>query len=211
MPVVKIENISEECTWGLWKIVENTEVLMQEVIISDEEKSELVRITNPRRKKEWLAARVILKSIMEHLKIPYLGTRKNDSNKPFLVHNGFHISIAHSFPFAGAIVNKINPCGIDIEKPKPALFFIASKFLNEEESAYVAKKPMDLCLAWAAKEVMYKLYGQRDLSFRDNLLIQPYECKLKGQVNVHLNYDKHESLVPLEYEQMEDTMICYSC
>lgn len=210
MPIVKIENISEECVWGLWKIVENSEVLSREAILSDQEQAELAAISNPKRRKEWLAARVLLKNIMEYIKVPYEGTRKDEFRKPYLIRNGFHISIAHSFPFAGAIVNRMNPCGIDIEKPKPALYFIAPKFLSEKESSYVARKPMDLCLAWAAKEVLYKLYGRKDLSFRDHLLIQPYECGSKGKIRVSVNLNDRIDLVPVEYEQLEETMICYS-
>ncbi len=210
MPVVKIENINEECTWGLWKITENSEVLEKEARFSEEEKTELTKISNPRRKKEWLAARVILKRIMEKLNVMYEGIRKDDACKPYLVHNGYHISLAHSFPYAGAIVNKSKPCGIDIEKPKPALYFIASKFLNDQEDKYVAKKPEDLCLAWAAKEVMFKLYGKKDLSFRDNLLIQPYEYRDKGRIKVHINYPDYQDLTSLQYERVENTVICHS-
>lgn len=210
MPIVKIENISEESTLGLWKITENTDALLHEAVLSENELVEFEKISNLRRKKEWLAVRVLLKTIMHSLNIPYKGTFKDDSSKPFLVHNGFHISLAHSFPYAGAIVNPINPCGIDIEKPKPALYFIASKFLSDKESEYVAKKPLDLCLAWAAKEVMFKLCGKKNLSFRDNLQIEPYECQAKGTVEVCINHENCTGRVPLEYELLEETLICYS-
>jgi 4'-phosphopantetheinyl transferase len=210
MPIVKIENLNEECTWGLWKITENSEVLEKEASFSEEEKIELTKISNPRRKKEWLAARVTLKRIMEKLNIPYEGIRKDESCKPYLIRNGYHISLAHSFPYAGAIVNRTSPCGIDIEKPKPALYFIAPKFLSEKEDEYIVKKPVDLCLAWAAKEVMFKLYGKKDLSFKDNLQIQPYKCTDKGQINVRIQHLDYQHLTPLQYEQLEDTVICHS-
>ena len=210
MPVVKIENISEDCTLGLWKITENTDALYQESVLSENEILEYEKISNLKRKKEWLAVRVLLKTVMKSLNIPYKGTIKDDASKPFLVHNGFHISLAHSFPYAGVIVNRMNPCGIDIEKPKPALYFIASKFLSDKECEYVAKKPMDLCLAWAAKEVMFKLCGKKNLSFRDHLLIEPYECQARGKVEVHINHENRNGRVPLEYELVEETLICYS-
>jgi phosphopantetheinyl transferase len=210
MPIVKIENINEDCTWGLWKIEETTECLMQSAVLSDAEKEELNRISNLCRKKEWLAARVLLKMVMIGKNVPYTGTRKNEICKPFLVNNGHHISLAHSFPFAGVIVNRLAPCGIDIEKPKPSLFHIAPRFLSEPESDYIQKKPMDLCLAWAAKEVLFKLYGNRHISFRDHLKVEPHLCGQKGNFRAAIHHQNDHMEIGLKYEQVEDTLICYS-
>jgi len=210
MPIVKIENISQESILGIWKITENADVLLQEAILSEEELNELSRITNFRRKKEWLSARIILKSLMKSIGVPYEGTYKNEFSKPYLIRNGFHISIAHSFPLAGAMIHKSKPCGMDIEMPKPSLFYIAPKFLNNREDEWIIRKPMDLCLAWAAKEVMYKLCGKKDLSFRENLTLEPYECRSKGEIHVEVNDEGERERVALEYEQIDEMMVCYS-
>lgn len=210
MPIVKIENINEDCSLGLWKIDENTDLLFQSCLLSEEEKTELGKINFLRRKKEWLAARVLLRALIEGLGIPYNGIHKDEHCKPFLISNGYHISIAHSFPLAGVIINRRHACGIDIEKPKPSLFHIAPKFLSEKESDYVQKKPADLCLAWAAKEVMFKLYGRKKISFRENLLINPYIAEAKGQIEACIRFGEDNVPVKLNYEQLEDTLICYS-
>ena len=82
MPIVKIENINEDCTWGLWKIDESIEELSRVVLLSDEEKSELEKINYLQRKKEWLAARVILKLIVERSLVSYAGIRKDNLWQP---------------------------------------------------------------------------------------------------------------------------------
>lgn len=210
MPVIKIEHISEDSVWGLWKIEEDQETLLRNAVLSGEEVSEMDRIANPRRKTEWLASRVMLKTIMDSLGIPYRGLRKNEASKPYLVNDGFHISLAHSFPIAGAMVNRNSPCGIDIEKPKPALFTIATKFLSDEEWNTIPKRLPELCLAWAVKEVLYKLYGDKRISFRENLVLHPFIYSPKGRIRACIRRMGESKSVNLGYEQAGDMMVCYS-
>jgi 4'-phosphopantetheinyl transferase len=210
MPFVKIENINEDCCWGLWKIDESPEVLHKACVLSSEEKSELKKISNPVRKTEWLAARALLKVIIEGQGLEYSGISKNESDKPYLVNNGIHISLAHSFPVAGAIVNRKKPCGIDIEKPKPALFQIASKFLSETEMGYIKNNSMDLCVAWACKEVMFKMYGRKKISFKKNLQVDPFIFNWNGWVQGLISFENEPVPVQFEYQLFEDSIICYS-
>ena len=212
MPVVKIEDINKDSCWGLWKIEETTDALQNLSFLSKEELNELNQITNLRRKKEWLGARALLKHIIDkYLVMEYHGTYKDEHNKPFLHNHSAHISIAHCFPYATTLVNRNHPCGIDIETPKPALFHVAPKFLNTEELKNIKYKPKDLCLAWTAKEVLYKLHGKQKLSFRENLHIVPKSPKSKkGQITAEIELSETTNRYTLVYEILENYMICYS-
>jgi len=212
MPVVKIENINDDLCWGLWKIGETSESLLNFSYLSEAEKKELFQISNIKRKKEWLAARALLRHMVEkHLMLEYQGTFKDDHKKPFLFGQNLHISIAHSFPYAVVLINKSHPCGIDIEKPKPALFHVAPKFLDAIELKEIKNNPEDLCLAWAAKEVLFKLHGKQKLNFKDNLHIQPYSLKNKrGQIKADIKLSESNVPYSLVYEIRETYVICYS-
>lgn len=212
MPVVKIENINDDICWGLWKIDETTDSLLNFSHLSEEEKKELSQISNIKRKKEWLGARALLKHIVEkHLSLEYQGTFKDAHKKPFLFRQNVHISIAHSFPYAVVLINKNHPCGIDIEKPKPALFHVAPKFLDAIELKEIKNNPEDLCLAWAAKEVLFKLHGKQKLNFKDNLHIQPYTLKnKKGQIKAEIKVSELKIQHSLVFEIRESYVICYS-
>ncbi|MFC2125132.1 4'-phosphopantetheinyl transferase family protein [Bacteroidota bacterium] len=212
MPVVKIENISDDSCWGLWKIEETPESLMDLSFLSNEEIEELSRISNLKRKKEWLGARALLKYVInKHLSWDYRGTFKDENNKPFLHNHSAHISIAHSFPYAVALLNRNSACGIDIEKPKPALFHVAPKFLNTYEFKNIKHMPENLCLTWAAKEVLYKLHGKQKLSFKENLHIDPESLNSKkGLINAEIELSETCTKYSLVYEIMESYVICYS-
>jgi len=212
MPVVKIENISDDSCWGLWKIEETTESLMNLTFLSDDEINELNHITNLKRKKEWLGARALVKHVInKNLSLEYRGTFKDENNKPFLHGHAAHISIAHCFPYAVTIINRINACGIDIEKPKPALFHVAPKFLSAHELGSIKHIPVDLCLAWAAKEVLFKLHGKQKLSFKENLHIDPDSLNSKkGHITAEIELSGTSNYYSLVYEIMEGYVICYS-
>ena len=212
MPVVKIENISDDSCWGLWKIEETTDSLLNLSFLSGEEHKELSRISNLKRKKEWLAARALLKHVInKNLSLEYLGTYKDENNKPFLFGHTAHISIAHSFPYAVTLLNRNHACGIDIEKPKPALFHVARKFLDTQELKEIKHNSGDLCLAWAAKEVLYKLHGKQKLSFRENLHIDIISLQNKErQFTAEIALPESCNKYSLVYETMENYVICYS-
>jgi len=212
MPLIKIDNISNYSCWGLWKIEETTESLQNQSFLSHEELTELEHISNLKRKKEWLGARVLLKDIISnHLSLEYHGTHKDEHNKPFLHHHDIHISIAHCFPFAVTLINRNHACGIDIETPKPALFHVASKFLSIEELKVIKNKPDDLCLAWSAKEVLYKMLGQKKINFKNNLHIIPESLKSKqGRIKAEIELPEITYTVTLVYEIRENYIICYS-
>lgn len=210
MPIVNIKHISDHVTYGMWKIKENVDFLHRKAYLSSYEQAEYVKIQNIKRKKEWLSARVTLSSICTSLNIKYNGIIKDESNKPHLIGVPWHISISHSFPYAAALINTTGPCGIDIEMAKPSLFNISKRFLNEEELKQIPRDPMYLCSAWAAKEVLFKIYGRKSLSFKNNLFLSPYELKKEGQIQGHIKMEMGTEDYLLQYFQLDGFIVCYS-
>jgi phosphopantetheinyl transferase len=210
MPLLRIEHINDHVSYGLWKIEENADFLLKNVFLSKEEKIEYKRIQHVKRKKEWLSARATLLSLCKELDIKCKGTVKDDNNKPHLIGVPSHISISHSFPYALVLLNKKAPCGIDIEKAKPAFFHVSSKFLNETEIKQIPRDPQHLCAAWAAKEVLYKLHGRGKISFKNNLFLSPYELKDAGEIEGHIKLDMGTGNYLIKYFQLDDFIICYS-
>lgn len=96
--------------------------------------------------------------------------------KPHLK-DGTHISITHSFDFAGVIFSGKPEVGIDIEKQRDKILRIAHKFtpLNEYRSlandeALIRK----LTMVWTAKESIYKVMSQPGLSFLEHIRIEDF-------------------------------------
>jgi len=210
MPIVNIKHISDHVTYGIWKIEENINFLRRKAYLSSYEQIEYKKIQNIKRKKEWLSARITMLSICEALDIKYKGTYKDENKKPHLIGVPWHISISHSFPYAAALINTSGPCGIDIEMAKPSLFHVSRRFLNEEELKQIPRSPMHLCSAWAAKEVLFKIYGRKNLSFKNNLLLSPYELKQEGQIQGHIKLEMETGGYLMSYFQIDGFIVCYS-
>ena len=134
MPIVKVETIEEQAIWGVWKIEEDNDFLLSNDVLSSGESDELAIINLEKRRHEWLAARIMLKQLHDHISIPFSGTEKDENKKPFLINSSYHISLAHCYPYAAAMIHFNHSCGIDIETPKPVLLKLAAKYLSEEES-----------------------------------------------------------------------------
>ncbi len=210
MPIVKIKHINDNVTFGMWKIEEKEDYLQKHVRLSKQERAEYKRIQNVKRKKEWLSARAALLEVCKSLKIKYKGTVKDENNKPHLKGLPWHISISHSFPYAIALINKNEPCGVDIEKAKPALFHVSKRFLNDRELNDIPRNPGNLCAAWAAKEVLFKIYGRQKISFKENLLLSPFDLKPQGNIIGQIKLEMGTRDYILEYFQLEDFVVIYS-
>ncbi|MEM6845619.1 MAG: 4'-phosphopantetheinyl transferase superfamily protein [Bacteroidota bacterium] len=173
MPLVKLEKINQNSSWALWKIEETPEQLAAYVHLHADDLSELHGIHHPRKKLEWLSGRAALRALMDDENHTEFRISKDEKGKPYLPECTFHISLAHSFPYGTAIIHRNCPIGIDIEKPSPKLLRVKHKFLNLSESETVLDDLDKLCIYWAAKESLYKLYGRKQLSLKQNIAVQP--------------------------------------
>ena len=108
------------------------------------------------------------------------------------------------------MINKNEPCGVDIEKAKPALFQVSKRFLNDRELNEIPRNPGNLCAAWAAKEVLFKIYGRQKISFKENLLLSPFDLKPQGNNIGQIKLEMGTRDYILEYFQLEDFVVIYS-
>jgi 4'-phosphopantetheinyl transferase len=79
--------------------------------------------------------------------------------------------------------------GIDVEHKRKQLENIAPRFMNAselEEWQQSSRKQDYLQLVWGAKEALYKVYGRKQLVFRENLLVSGLHPaiaeKFKGEI-----------------------------
>ncbi len=169
MPLVKLEKINQNSSWALWKIEETAELLTKYVHLPSDDLTELREIHHPRKKLEWLSGRAALRALLDVENHSDFRLMKDDFGKPYLPERSFHISLANSFPYGAAIIHRHHPVGIDIEKPSTKLLRVKHKFLNSAEADEALDDLEKLCVYWAAKESLYKLYGRKQLSLKQNI------------------------------------------
>lgn len=163
--------IDEHSLYAIWKITESTEELRSAISLREGEEALYRSFVAESRKKQWLAYRILVRDLLKPEEFP---VEYDSSGKPFLAGSDFHISVTHTDDLAAVIISRHAKVGIDIEKIRPRIEKVRDKFLSEEESSMIGKERAleQLTLAWCAKEALYKLYGRRNLDFRENIRIE---------------------------------------
>jgi len=186
MPFYKKISVANHTNIYLWKIDEEIDDLKQHLSLSETSLNRLAKMKSDSHTKGFLAVRQLLRNI-----------NYSDSDlfydafgKPILKDNK-NISISHSHKFACIIISD-NPVGIDIElkterilKNIPLLFeedFILNFDGSQEEAITLTT------FCWSIKEAIFKLLPENDISFKDNISIQPFQlnessCVVKATIN----------------------------
>lgn len=199
MPLEKLES-STERAWGLWHIQE-TETELMELI--REYETIPVHITHPQKRLEFCVGRVLAKTLLEQLSAPFAGIVKDEFGKPFFKGHSYQLSLSHSYPYVGALVDRSKPAGIDVEQIKTKLLKIAPRVLHTTELKDAGDNEIKHCIYWCAKEALIKIYGKKDLVFAENLLINPFELQQQGNITGRIIANHTETTILLYYEVHE--------
>jgi 4'-phosphopantetheinyl transferase len=163
--------IDDHSLYAVWHITETAEDLRSALILDAGEDMLYTSFVAESRKKQWLAYRLLLRRLLapDDVAIEY-----DPSGKPYLAGSDMHISVTHTEDLAAVIISRNARVGIDIEKAKPRILKVRDKFISDEESSFILKETEleQLTLAWCAKEALYKLFGLRNLDFRENIRVE---------------------------------------
>ena len=202
MPIEKIHRENNRA-WGLWHISEDERALLREASGETIPAS----LTNPNKRLEHIAGRVLVKYLMTQSGLKYMGIRKDDFGKPFPVDSTYQLSLSHSYPYVAALIDSSQPVGIDLEQPKPKLLKIAPRVLSKEELEDAGDDLVKHCVLWCAKEAMIKVYGKKDLALAENLIIAPFRCSNEGDILGRIIVRGNETKVPLHYSVHKDFVV----
>ena len=166
----------------VWQVTSCSKDLLPRVYLVKEEQNEFRVLKTEKRKVEFLACRLALKTIfsdnliLKHLK----------SGKP-IVNEVPHISISHSNNYIAIVFGKEN-IGLDIELPQEKMQSIISRVLSADENNFFLKNPTAIlaCKLWGIKEATLKYIGDKKLSFRQDIKINKNSVScLNHQLAVH--------------------------
>lgn len=171
MPLYKTITPNSQTIVKIWKITESYDELMETVKLKPKSLQRVLKMKSGIHQCGFLSVRRLIAEFgYSDVDLHY-----NEHGKPYL-EDGKYISITHSFNFSAVIVSDFK-VGIDIEKQRPIITNIASKFVDYEfeylktsEDEYVRK----LTVIWCAKESLYKLFATPGLSFKQHILIIPF-------------------------------------
>jgi len=87
---------------------------------------------------------------------------------------------------------------------------IKEKFLKPDELAFILNENIEqLYACWCAKEAVYKLQGNKGISFLENMTILPFQYKPQGVMTLMLRKGGLIKSFQVYYENFQDYMLGY--
>jgi 4'-phosphopantetheinyl transferase len=193
--------------WSFMKITEDEQALLKRIPFPENIPTHL---TNTNKRLEFIAARVLINELLNTWDLSYQGLTKDEFGKPFLVGHNFQISLSHSYPYVAAVIDRKRNVGIDLEQPKPKLLKIASRVLASDELEDAGTDVVKHCVYWCAKESLVKVHGKKDLTFSENLMIDPFSLENEGELIGRIIVNNSETAIPLQYFVHESFVVVLS-
>lgn len=164
MPLFLNEEIFPDVRLGIWVISESSDDFWALSPYVESSRSEFNALyKSEQRKCEVLAVRLLIKEIIgDNVQLLH-----QDNGKPYLS-SGMNISISHTRGFAVIIVSHSKQVSVDIEYFSNRIERIRSKFMRDDENA---SSQVKLLMHWCAKETMYKLFPEDNLTFNKMQLL----------------------------------------
>ncbi|MFH1320677.1 MAG: 4'-phosphopantetheinyl transferase superfamily protein [Bacteroidota bacterium] len=206
------KNIEKDTILGLWKIEETIDWCISRLQLNENDLKILNWYNSKHRRLQRLITQLLLQNMLNHKTKVEIKYDKN--GKPSLPDFPYEISISHSKIFVAILISKTYNIGIDIEQINPKVERISEKFINSYElkqfSAGLNKENIEqMHVIWGAKESLYKLYGKRNLNFKENLLTEPFDYKQKGVIKARISTGNKNRQFSLYYEKIKDYMLVY--
>ena len=103
--------------------------------------------------------------------------------------------------------------GIDLEYMSHKISRLADRFINETEK--ITDDPdlirYHLYIHWCAKEALYKICDKKDINFKKNLRIEPFEPDDNGSIVGTVDNIYGNDTYNLNYFKMDNYIIVWCC
>ncbi|MBF8961824.1 4'-phosphopantetheinyl transferase superfamily protein [Pontibacter sp. FD36] len=209
MPLLQTRELDAHTLLGVWLLDEAPEALrplLPAHLIPDEN----LQLAHPRRQREWLASRALVYQLLQQFTSEPLPLLRDATGKPVFAESQFQLSITHSPRLAAVILSEKYDVGIDIEQVSAKALRVADKFLTEQEKVFTAADEQQTCLYWSAKETLYKMYSQKQLIFKENLLVEPSHGPENNLLQGHVITDNFSKLYQIHHEVLHNHVLTYS-
>lgn len=189
---------------SVWSITETEEELVN--LVPYDCSHALASMSGERRRKEWLAVRALLAEVCgSDERICY-----DEWGKPFLASGSGFITVSHTDGYALIAYSEEVEVGADIELISRDVTRVARKFVPEIEIEDYKCNSM-LLLRWCVCEALFKLVGDVEGTYKDNIRMKPLRPRSSGSMTVVL-YDSADDIggckYTANYMKAGDLLIC---
>ena len=199
MPLYLKKELEDKTRIGVWQVTETEEELKALSSVPSDEMEEISFIRSESLRRQKLAVRALLDEMFED-KV-YLS--HHDNGKPYIENSITNISITHTEKYVAVILNDNEDVGIDIESLARDFSSVEKKALSEDEIDDLEedeKRNGQLAIYWCAKEAIYKMLGQYDVNFAEQIEVEKFRPKKDGELEATFeDEDGYEEEFDLEY------------
>jgi phosphopantetheine--protein transferase-like protein len=199
MPLYLKKELEDKTRIGVWQVTETEEELKALSSVPSDELEEISFIRSESLRRQKLAVRALLDEMFED-KV-YLS--HHDNGKPYIENSITNISITHTEKYVAVILNDNEDVGIDIESLARDFSSVEKKALSEDEIDDLEedeKRNGQLAIYWCAKEAIYKMLGQYDVNFAEQIEVEKFRPKKDGELEATFeDEDGYEEEFDLEY------------
>ena len=199
MPLYLKKELEDKTRIGVWQVTETEEELKALSSVPSDELEEISFIRSESLRRQKLAVRALLDEMFED-KV-YLS--HHDNGKPYIENSVTNISITHTEKYVAVILNDNDDVGIDIESLARDFSSVEKKALSEDEIDDLEddeKRNGQLAIYWCAKEAIYKMLGQYDVNFAEQIEVEKFRPKKDGELEATFeDEDGFEEEFDLEY------------
>ncbi|MFV0417255.1 MAG: 4'-phosphopantetheinyl transferase family protein [Dysgonomonas sp.] len=198
------EYITESTLIGIWKIEESRDKLLS--LLSHHEWIQNIHtIKSESRVLEILSARILIKKLTGEEKEVYY----NDSGKPFLVDQSYHISVSHTKNYVAVAINEEKHIGLDIEYISEKIKRVRSRVIASTEYIDKENELIHLLLHWSAKEAMFKFLDVEGVDFLNNLFVSSFTPEKEGSFMASETRTENQHNFKAHYKVGEEfVMVC---
>lgn len=208
MALVYLRELDNNVRFAIWRIEESAEDLISRLQLDERERALLSRLNKGKRTLHWLATRVLLRRMLDTS--DFIDCPSDENGKPYLANFPQRISLTHSFDYAAVMMSDFGEVGIDLELIKPKILRIADKFMKTAELDAIGGQHVEkLYACWCAKEAVYKLQGNKGVSFKDNMTIHPFDFQDQGVLFLELDAPNRTEVFKVYYERFQEYMLGY--
>ena len=199
MPLYLKKELEDKTRIGVWQVTETEEELKALSSVPSDELEEISFIRSESLRRQKLAVRALLDTMFEDT--VYLS--HHDNGKPYIETCVTNISITHTEKYVAVILNDNEDVGIDIESLARDFSSVEKKALSEDEIDDLEeddKRNGQLAIYWCAKEAIYKMLGQYDVNFAEQIEVEKFRPKKDGELEATFeDEDGFEEEFDLEY------------
>ena len=176
----------------VWEISEPLEEL-----ISLSTNTDYSHVKSEKKKKEFLACRILINYFNKYLKISY-----SDNGSPNL-NNHQCVSVSHSGNLVCIIISE-KEIGVDIEQISDKSLRLKEKFINSHHTKLNKEKST---LIWCIKESVFKFHEIGNVDFKKDVFVPKFILEESGEIDIQFKNNTLKSY----YFKVGNAYLAYVC